>query len=96
MYAIRSIISKTQASGVARFGSATKLGWMPFRNVHIERRIEELKIELPPAPLPKANYNIVCKTDDTIYVSGHLPIKVRLRCLSIMAIMSYCSTIFFS
>ncbi|EED96429.1 hypothetical protein THAPSDRAFT_260942, partial [Thalassiosira pseudonana CCMP1335] len=36
--------------------------------------IEELKIELPTAPLPKANYNIVCMSGDTLYVSGHLPI----------------------
>ncbi len=47
------------------------------RSVHIEKKIEELGIELPAAPAPKANYNIICKVPDenTLYVSGHLPIK---------------------
>jgi enamine deaminase RidA (YjgF/YER057c/UK114 family) len=46
------------------------------RMVHIEKRLEELKIELPPAPEPKANYNIVCHASgNMMYVSGHLPIK---------------------
>ena len=45
----------------------------------IENRLEELGIELPAAPLPKANYNIVCLPpgENILYVSGHLPIKVR-------------------
>lgn len=49
------------------------------RFVHIEKKIDELGIELPAAPLPKANYNIVCLPpgdDNIMYVSGHLPIKV--------------------
>lgn len=47
------------------------------RSVHIEKKIEELGIELPAAPAPKANYNIICRVPDenTLYVSGHLPIK---------------------
>jgi len=47
------------------------------RSVHIEKKIEELGIELPAAPAPKANYNIVCRVpgENTLYVSGHLPIK---------------------
>lgn len=51
------------------------------RSIHIEKKIEQLGIELPPAPLPKANYNIVCLPpgeETTMYVSGHLPIKVRV------------------
>ena len=50
------------------------------RFVHIEKKMEELGIELPAAPLPKANYNIVCLPpgENIMYVSGHLPIKVRL------------------
>ena len=51
------------------------------RNVHIEKKINELGIELPAAPMPKANYNIICLPpgdDNIMYVSGHLPIKVRL------------------
>jgi enamine deaminase RidA (YjgF/YER057c/UK114 family) len=46
------------------------------RCIHIEKRLEELGIVLPPAPTPKANYNIVCYTNDNVlYVSGHLPLQ---------------------
>lgn len=45
------------------------------RLIHIEKRMEELGIELPTAPTPKANYNIICYDGDKIYLSGHLPIK---------------------
>jgi enamine deaminase RidA (YjgF/YER057c/UK114 family) len=44
--------------------------------VHIEKRLEDLGIELPPAPTPKANYNIVCHASgNMMYISGHLPLK---------------------
>lgn len=48
----------------------------PFggRFVHIERRIEELGLVLPPPPAPKANYNLICKTGNQLFVSGHLPL----------------------
>lgn len=47
------------------------------RLVHIEKRIEELGIELPPPPAPKANYNIACHASgNMLYISGHLPLKV--------------------
>lgn len=48
------------------------------RNIHIEKRIEGLGIELPTAPMPKANYNIVCipPGENVMYLSGHLPVKV--------------------
>jgi enamine deaminase RidA (YjgF/YER057c/UK114 family) len=47
------------------------------RTIHIEKRMEELGIVLPPAPAPKANYNIVCYANgNMLYVSGHLPIKL--------------------
>lgn len=78
MNAFNTLLARQTASRFARLGSIAKSNQVHLRSVHIEKRIEELKIELPPAPLPKANYNIVCKSDDTIYVSGHLPIKVRL------------------
>lgn len=53
------------------------------RGVHIEKRLVELGITLPPAPKPKANYNIVCyagggsdqKNKNILYVSGHLPLQ---------------------
>ena len=48
------------------------------RNIQIEKRIEGLGIELPTAPMPKANYNIVCipPGENVMYLSGHLPVKV--------------------
>ena len=48
------------------------------RNIHIEKRIEGLGIVLPTAPMPKANYNIVCipPGENVMYLSGHLPVKV--------------------
>jgi len=46
------------------------------RHVHIEKHLESLGIVLPPAPEPKANYNIVCRASgNLLYVSGHLPLK---------------------
>ena len=45
------------------------------RFVHIEKRLHELGIELPSAPTPKANYNIVCHASgNMLYISGHLPV----------------------
>jgi hypothetical protein len=80
MNAFNTLLARQTTSRFASLSSASKLSRVHLRSVHIEKRIEELKIELPPAPLPKANYNIVCKSDGIIYVSGHLPIKVRLFC----------------
>jgi enamine deaminase RidA (YjgF/YER057c/UK114 family) len=46
------------------------------RWVHVEAKLEALGIQLPPAPTPKANYNIVCHaSSNMLYVSGHLPMK---------------------
>ena len=46
------------------------------RFIHVEKHLEELGITLPPAPGPKANYNIVCHASGNImYVSGHLPVR---------------------
>lgn len=46
-----------------------------FRQIHIEKRIEELNITLPKPSQPKANYNIVCHASgNMLYISGHLPI----------------------
>ena len=50
------------------------------RSIHIEKKLTALGIELPPAPMPKANYNIMCIPpggENVMYLSGHLPIKVR-------------------
>ena len=53
-----------------------KLAVGSARLVHVEKRLQELGIELPSAPAPKANYNIVCyASGNMLYVSGHLPIN---------------------
>jgi len=45
------------------------------RSIHIEKKLKDLKITLPPPPQPKANYNIVCHaSSNMLYISGHLPI----------------------
>jgi len=72
--ACRSLLTRQTASIGNRLTSTAKTSHIQLRKVHIERRLEELKIELPTAPSPKANYNQVCRTGDTIYLSGHLPI----------------------
>ena len=60
----------TKTNNCCNFGDFSK------RFVHVEKRIEELDITLPPPASPKANYNIVCHSSgNMLYVSGHLPIK---------------------
>lgn len=62
--------------GLNCFGLLPSCGSITTRFVHVEKRIEELQIKLPPPSSPKANYNIVCHTTGNImYVSGHLPIR---------------------
>lgn len=65
MYATRSV-----------FNIASKRCGLALRRfIHVEKRLEELGIKLPPAPTPKANYNIVCHASgNMLYVSGHLPL----------------------
>mmetsp|Transcript_53630 Transcript_53630/g.79698 ORF Transcript_53630/g.79698 Transcript_53630/m.79698 type:complete len:190 (-) Transcript_53630:207-776(-) len=46
-------------------------------SIHVEARMKEKGIELPKAPTPAANYNIVCHAaGNMLYVSGHLPFAV--------------------
>lgn len=46
------------------------------RLIHIEKRLEELGITLPPPSSPRANYNIVCHASgNMMYISGHLPFQ---------------------
>ena len=40
-----------------------------------DARIEELKLELPPAPKPVATYVTALRHGDLLYVSGHGPLK---------------------
>ncbi|EEY61980.1 endoribonuclease L-PSP, putative [Phytophthora infestans T30-4] len=43
------------------------------RNVHIERKIEELGYTLPNVAEPKGNYRTSVRSGNTIYMAGHLP-----------------------
>lgn len=42
----------------------------------VEAKIQELKLELPEAPKPGGIYNPVVQVENTLYVSGHGPIKL--------------------
>ena len=65
----RRSIRRAAASNVAPHLTA-------MRSVHIEKRLEELEIVLPPPPEPKANYNVVCHASgNMVYMSGHLPFE---------------------
>lgn len=75
MNSIRPLFTAALKSPRGRHGVASK---SIQRLVHVEKRLDELGIELPPPPSPKANYNIVCHASgNMMYVSGHLPIKVN-------------------
>ena len=50
--------------------------------VHVEANLESLDITLPPPPTPKANYDIVCRDGNILYISGHLPISSEGELLS--------------
>lgn len=83
-----SLRSTSQPSVASRFTDLSHYTFSPQqqqqqqqrKNVHIERKLEELGIELPSPPPPRANYNIVCYAPglnyekEMMYVSGHLPI----------------------
>ena len=64
------------------------------RSIHIEKKLTALGIELPPAPMPKANYNIMCIPpggENVMYLSGHLPIKVRyIKCVERENVRNWC------
>mmetsp|Transcript_31488 Transcript_31488/g.65827 ORF Transcript_31488/g.65827 Transcript_31488/m.65827 type:complete len:206 (-) Transcript_31488:500-1117(-) len=73
-----SSLASSSAAPISNRSLAPAIAKQTARSIHIEKKIEQLGIELPPAPLPKANYNIVCLPpgeETTMYVSGHLPIK---------------------
>jgi len=76
-FAFTFVKTTTTITGRTRKGLITSGSAL---NVHIERKLEELGIELPSPPPPRANYNIVCYAPglnhekEMMYVSGHLPI----------------------
>ena len=73
----RSALSTLSKNRAAIFGRA---GAVPThraaRYVHVEKRLEELDITLPPPGGPKANYDMICHAQgNMLYISGHLPIN---------------------
>lgn len=67
--------SNSSAAAVAR--TPAFLQQQQQRFVHVEKRMEELGIELPPPAGPRANYDVICHDEDAniMYVSGHLPFQ---------------------
>ena len=44
-----------------------------------EKRLQELKIQLPPAPKPVAKYKPAVQVGNILYVSGHGPAKLDAK-----------------
>jgi enamine deaminase RidA (YjgF/YER057c/UK114 family) len=84
MFAARSTLTSSirrAAASTTRSSPARDL--LSRRFVHIEKRLEELGITLPTAPVPKANYNIICRASgNMLYISGHLPITADGKLLT--------------
>eukprot|EP00160_Parvularia_atlantis_P017789 Unigene6272_Nuclearia_a/m.19315 Unigene6272_Nuclearia_a/g.19315 ORF Unigene6272_Nuclearia_a/g.19315 Unigene6272_Nuclearia_a/m.19315 type:complete len:180 (+) Unigene6272_Nuclearia_a:38-577(+) len=45
----------------------------PLRAVHVEARLEQLKLRLPPPNAPKGNYVSATHSGNLVFLSGHLP-----------------------
>lgn len=70
MSSLRAFLSSSVTRRLVARPSAARAG------IHIEKTLDDLKISLPPAPTPKANYNIVCHASgNMLYISGHLPVR---------------------
>ena len=46
---------------------------LQIRRVHIEMRLKQLGIALPPQPVPKGNYINFVRTGNLVYIAGSLP-----------------------
>lgn len=46
---------------------------LQIRQVHIETRLKQLGIALPPQPVPKGNYINFVRTGNLVYIAGSLP-----------------------
>ncbi|CAM9277350.1 unnamed protein product [Discosporangium mesarthrocarpum] len=50
--------------------------WGGRRSIHVEARIKDLGITLPPFPVPpQGSYAVYARTGDLLYLSGHLPMS---------------------
>jgi hypothetical protein len=65
-------------------GSSASRSTQTARFIHIEKRLEELGLELPPPAPPRANYNSVCQGpgSNMLYMSGHLPFELDGKTLT--------------
>jgi enamine deaminase RidA (YjgF/YER057c/UK114 family) len=74
----RSTFSRIVSKHSGVFLRRAELPKLAARCVHVEKRLEELGITLPPPSAPKANYDICCRAaGGMLYVSGHLPITLE-------------------
>ena len=64
--------------------SASRSTQSAARFIHIEKRLEELGLALPPPAPPRANYNSVCQGpgSNMMYISGHLPFELDGKTLT--------------
>lgn len=58
-----------------RKGARAQYPRRTFLDMNVEERIQELDLELPPAPKPVAVYKPVIVAGNMAYVSGHGPLK---------------------
>jgi len=47
------------------------------RNVHIEAKLEQLGITLPPPPTPKGSYRNFVRMGNVGFLAGHLPQPIK-------------------
>ena len=68
---VATSLTSTRLAAVRKGACATQV-----RHIHVEKRMDEKGIVLPPAPKPAANYNITCRANgNMLYISGHLPLQ---------------------
>ena len=85
----RSISAVARPAGFGSRSSRTRLSrsttvalrqpaFSSRRFIHIEQRLKELGLDLPPPAPPRANYNSVCQGpgSNMLYISGHLPFQL--------------------
>ena len=69
-----STVAVLLLSSVAGFlGQPENFLWQVRRRGIVDDRLEKLDVHLPPCGLPKANYNLVSRSGNLLYLSGHLP-----------------------
>eukprot|EP00038_Savillea_parva_P008390 m.176619 g.176619 ORF g.176619 m.176619 type:complete len:182 (+) comp14207_c0_seq1:76-621(+) len=73
MQSIARVFSRsTAAMGHARAALVS----VPARNVHVEARLAELGYELPIPAAPKGSYKLCVRTNNHLFLAGHLPMAL--------------------